>query len=291
MDMVTEHIIILELIAFLVVVVLVSVVIWRDKSDQLKQVNDLNEELLAQLEELQSVTDERKEGDDVLHKEIDKITIEVDQQLLHSVDDSADKWEKMEYLEKQKGDKLNTINELLASEDGIEKSLLEKKLNELEKLLKESQKKIKIQMKEIQISRKNTKGLRAKLKDLSKKILKLGSLEVKEARLKQDKENLRNRVADFKDRLESQKIINQNLENELKTSFRASEVQDLKDNLKKTEENLRQALTEKKFIEQHFIDLEENNKDEAELHAALQRANREIQMLEKTVMELDDESS
>lgn len=287
--MVTEHLVILELIAFLIVVLLISTVVWRDKSKRIEELNDLNDELMYQLEELQGLMGEYKEGDDVLHQEVDKLSDELDQQILHSIDDSEEKWSQMERLMGKNTEQVDAINELLENEE-IDKAALEKEIASLKKMLLQVEKKVKVQVKETKIARKNSKSLKQQLKELSKKLIGMGSLELKEARLLKDKERLKKRLADFKAKLESQKFINNKLEQDLKTSFRGDEVQAIRDTLKQTEEDLRQAITEKKFIEKHFIDLEENTKDEAELHSALQRANREIQMLEKTVMEIDQEA-
>jgi len=288
--MVTEHLVILELIAFLIVVLLISVVVWRDKSSRIAELNDLNDDLLYQLEELQGLMGEYKQGDEALHDEVDKLSGELDEQILHSIDDSEMKWSQMERLMGKNTQQISTIDDLLEA-DEIDKAALEKEVANLKKMLMQVEKKVKVQVKETKIARKNSKSLKQQLKDLSKKLISMGSLELKEARLLKDKERLKKRVADFKAKLENQKFINNKLEQDLKTSFRGEEVQEIRDTLKQTEEDLRQAITEKKFIEKHFIDLEENTKDEAELHSALQRANREIQMLEKTVMEIDQENN
>lgn len=288
--MVTEHLVILELIAFLIVVLLISTVVWRDKSKRIEELNDLNDELMYQLEELQGLMGEYKEGGDVLHQEVDKLSDELDQQILHSIDDSEEKWSQMDRLMGKNNEQVNSINELLESEE-IDKAALEKEIANLKKMLMQVEKKVKIQVKETKIARKNSKSLKQQLKELSKKLIGVGSLEMKEVRLLKDKERLKKRVADFKAKLENQKSQTNKLEQELKTSYRGDEVKAIRDTLKQTEEDLRQAITEKKFIEKHFIDLEENTKDEAELHSALQRANREIQMLEKTVMEIDQENN
>ena len=77
-----------------------------------------------------------------------------------------------------------------------------------------------------------------------------------------------------------------NLEDELKTSFRAGEVQAMKEELKDSEETLKRTMIEKAFIEQHFLELA-NNSDPVELDRELKRVKREMRQLEKGILDND----
>jgi len=124
------------------------------------------------------------------------------------------------------------------------------------------------------------------MRKLSQRVLSMGGLEVSEGRLRKDKQRLMKRVDELKEKYEDQRLISKNLEQELKTSFRANEVQAMRDELKEAESQLTRMASEKKFIEQHFLELSEQGNPQA-LKEELERAKREIQLLEQTVLEMD----
>jgi len=135
-------------------------------------------------------------------------------------------------------------------------------------------------------SETSVKSLKGNMRELSKQILTMNSLEVSEGRLKRDKTRLMDRMSKLEDKYENEKVLAKNLENELKTSFKAGEVQAMKDDLRNTEEQLKRTMIEKAFIEQHFLELA-NNADPEELDRELKRVKREMRQLEKGILDSD----
>jgi ribosomal protein S20 len=95
---------------------------------------------------------------------------------------------------------------------------------------------------------------------------------------------LAGRIDEIKVKYNNQKILVRNLRNKLKTSFKASEVEVMKYDLKNTEEELKRTIIERSFIEQHFLELV-NNDDPEELNRELKRVHREIKQLEKSILD------
>ena len=284
-----EYIIIYELIAVLLIVVLIGAVIWRDKSSEISDLKELNQSLMDQIEDMQRVLARQSKEKQAISSDYQDVEEAIHEQLDTAVGDSDANWQEMEKLvqgQKQIVDNLGS--QLLSEEPDL--SVMKKELGELQKQLEKSERKIRVQKKELSTSKNNIKTLKDKMRNLSQKVLSMGGLELSERRLRKDKERLRSRVDELKTKYQDQRLISKNLEQELKTSFRASEVQGMKDQLKQLEASLSRTEAEKAFIEQHFMELSEQG-DPEKLQEELGRAKREIQLLEQTVLEMDSSES
>jgi len=132
-----------------------------------------------------------------------------------------------------------------------------------------------------------SKTLKNKLSSLSADLIKLKSLGVTRDRLERDKTRLKERLEQLDKKYQEERLLTQNLQQELKTSFRASEVAAMRDELKNTEELLQRTLAEKEFIERHFLEIAEEGPEH--LQQELERKKREIALLEIAVLEMDSE--
>ncbi len=196
----------------------------------------------------------------------------------------------MEYMLKKQDALVEDLQAKLDSPFELDKPYLEKELKTLKKSLENSQRKTQNQKNELTTAKRNLKSLREKVRDLSKKVLSMSSLEIREKRLLRDKMKLKEKFDEVKSKYENKLISNKKLELELRTSFRAEEVQAIKDELKTSEEALARAMSEKQFIEQEYLSLDKNSLSHQELTMELERATREIKLLESTVVDMDREA-
>ncbi len=285
--MTTEHMIILELVTVLVMVSMISLVLWRDKNRVIAELSEVNDALIEQIEALEAHTGEHKmaylaatKGFESIEKDIES---HLDQVLAGSENDFSD----MEALLDQQDKVVSELRD--GAEQWANKNII-KELDTLTRLLEESKKKITSQKTELAAQKVKTKELKVKVRELSKKAASIEGLEIREKRLIRDKNRIIAKFNEIKDKYEGQRAIARKLEKELKTSFRAEEVKAMRGELKDNEDALKRALAEKNFIEQHFLELDENSEEEALLLSRLERAKREIEMLEKTVLDMDKES-
>ena len=285
--MTTEHMIILELVTVLIMVSMISLVLWRDKNRVIAELSEVNDALIEQIEALEAHTGEHKMAYLSASKEFESIEEDLQAHLNGVLSDSENDWSDMEELLEQQ-DKV--VSELRNGADQWANKNIIKELDTLTRLLAESKKKVASQKTELTRQQVKTKEMKLKIRELSKKALSINELETRERRLIKDKNKIINKFNDIKDKYEGQRAIARNLEKELKTSFRADEVKAMRGELKENEEALKRALAEKNFIEQHFLELDESSDEEEVLLSRLERAKREIQMLEKTVLDMDKES-
>jgi chromosome segregation ATPase len=279
----TELIIILELVAVLVIILLISVVVWRDKSSEIAELREVNQALIIQLEQMQSILDAKKHNQESVNEKFRDLEDELDEQINDNLCESDISLGNMERILNEQKDTLTGLDNLLNQpEPDVEASRLEI-INLLEQLSK-TEDQLASNRLELKKSATNVKTLKQKMRDLSKDIISLNTLEASEDRLKRDKTRLADRIDEMKEKYDNQKIIARNLENELKTSFKASEVEIMRNDLKNTEEQLRRTIIEKSFIEQHYLELV-NNDDPEELNRELKRVHREIKQLEKSILD------
>ena len=281
----TELIIILELLAVLVIVLLVSVVLWRDKSHEIVELREVNEALMAQLEQMQGVIDGKNENHEQVAEKFQDLDDELDTQVTSTLDNANANLGDMERLVLEHRGVLTELDYFLNQSDPDVTSA-KQEIDKLKNLLGTTEKEIFNQKDRLTSSESNVKKLKGKMRELSKQILTMNSLEISEGRLKRDKTRLMDRMTELEDKYESQKIIARNLENELKTSFKAGEVQAMKEELKQSEEALKRTMVEKAFIEQHFLELA-NNSDPEELDKELKRVKREMRQLEKGILDIE----
>jgi len=173
----------------------------------------------------------------------------------------------------------------------LDKPYIEEELKALKKSLDESKHKVLVQKNELKTTKRYLKDLKEKVRNLSKKVLSMSGLEIREKRLLRDKMKLKEKFDEVKSKYENKLLSNKKLELELRTSFRAEEVQAIKDELKVSEEALVRAMNEKQFIEQEYLSLDKNSLSQQEFKVELERAKREIKLLEATVLEMDKEAN
>jgi len=280
----------MELATVLIIIVFISVVVWRDKNSLIIELTLINEGLLAQIGALEAQIKEHTQAESVISSGFDEISKDIDQGLSQSIDENLESWMEMEYMLKKQDALVEDLQAKLDSPFELDKPYLEKELKTLKKSLEKSQRTTLIQKNEITTAKRNLKSLREKVRDLSKKVLSMSSLEIREKRLLRDKVKLKEKFDEVKSKYESKLVSNKKLELELRTSFRAEEVQAIKDELKTSEEALSRAMSEKQFIEQEYLSLDKNSLSHQELTMELERATREIKLLESAVVDMDREA-
>lgn len=285
MNLTTELIIILELLAVLVIVSLISIVLFKDKKHEVNELKDINQALLAQLDQMQTLVDDKNASQDQVVEKFQDLDDELDSQMNATLDNANASLGDMERLILENRAVITDLDYYLnESEPDIKSAKVD--IKKLKDLLASTEKEILNQKDQLNHSKTDVKTLKEKMRDLSKKILTMNSLEVSEGRLKRDKSRLMDKMAELKEKYENQKIMARNLEDELKTSFRAGEVQAMKEELKESEETLKRTMIEKAFIEQHFLELA-NNSDPVELDRELKRVKREMRQLEQGILDKD----
>ncbi len=282
--------VIMELATVLIIIVFISVVVWRDKNSLIIELTLINEGLLLQIGALEAQIKEHTQAESVISSGFDEISKDIDQGLSQSIDENLESWMEMEYMLKKQDALVEDLQAKLDSPFELDKPYLEKELKTLKKSLEKSQRTTLIQKNEITTAKRNLKSLREKVRDLSKKVLSMSSLEIREKRLLRDKVKLKEKFDEVKSKYESKLVSNKKLELELRTSFRAEEVQAIKDELKTSEEALSRAMSEKQFIEQEYLSLDKNSLSHQELTMELERATREIKLLESAVVDMDREA-
>ncbi len=245
---------------------------------------------MSQIEALESHINEHKQAEATISKGFSEVSNDIDDCLSHVLDDSQENWMEMEYLVGKQDMLVAEIQGKIDSASDFDKSVLETDLKALRNLFSKSERKVLVQKNEINTAKRNVKNLKAKVADLSKKVLSMSGLEIREKRLLRERTKLKEKFEEVKNKYENQRIVARKLENQLKTSFRAEEVQAIRDELKRSEDELKRVNTEKTFIEQHFISLEKDTSTNDDLIDRLDRACREIELLENTVMDMDKES-
>ena len=245
--MTTEYMVILELITVLMVVAFISVVVWRDKNSLIIELTLINEGLLEQINALEAQINEHVEAETVISKGFEEVSDDIEQCLSHVLDDSQENWMEMEYLLGKQDTIVADLQEKLDSPLELDTSYLQQELKTLKKSLEKSQRKTLVQQNELKTAKNNIKKLKEKVSKLSRRVLSMSGLEIREKRLLRDKAKLKDKFDEVKSKYETKLLSNKKLELELRTSFRAEEVQAIKDELKTSEEALGRALTENNF--------------------------------------------
>ncbi len=250
----------------------------------------INEGLLAQISALESQVKEHTQAEAAISNGFSELSKDIDQDISFALDESEEGLMQMEYLLDKQDTLVGDLQSKLDSSTELDKPLLEKELKALKKSLKDSRYKVLTQKDELTITKVKLKNLKEKVRNLSKKVLSMSGLEIREKRLLRDKMKLKKRFEDVKNKYESKIVSNKKLEQQLRTSFRAEEVQAIKDELKISKEALGRAISEKKFLEEEYLSLDENALSQQELKNQLDRATREIKQLESTVVDMDREA-
>lgn len=288
----TQTLVIIELSAVLLIILVVAIVMMQDKRRQIKELYDVNEALLQQIEELQELIGEHQTGEQAVAEDVANLSQQVHEEVTEVIQSDREGWQAIANLSNDQLDSLKEIDGLtddLNNQENLD--ALKKEIKTLEKLLKKSQETAEKHEQALKKSKATADEMKAKVRELTKKTSKLKSLENKEQRLLRDQDRLKERLSKMREKYETESVIAKNLRSELKTSFRADEVKAIREQLKETENKLSQAITEKQFIETHFVSLDEIARDRELLDDELQRARREIQTLERSIIELDQDAS
>jgi len=285
--MTTELLIILELVLVIIALIVLGVAIWRAQSKHIKELEELNQALVGQMDDIQEVLDEKKATQETMTQEFEELGEAVDIQVNNTLDYANANISDMSRLVMEHMKLLNDTDYFLSQgKPDIESA--RKEIEKLKGLLGITEKTIVENKTKLKDAEGNIKKMKAKMRDLSKQIQTLNSLEVSESRLKRDKTRLLERIEKLKDKHDSQKVIERNLQNELKTSYRASEVNAMREELKNTEDQLRRTMVEKLFIEQHFLELA-SQEDPEKISHELKRVKREMKQLEKGFLDLQED--
>lgn len=285
------NIVLLEVGFALLTVIVVMFVVLRDRKQEIAQLQALNEQLLAQAAALHEHNENRKQvevdaagelelamehldsGWDGQHRQTDE-----DIQLL------------AEHMEEHK--KQVDVAMLLAEKDGVNEEL-RLQIRVMQTSLTKGKNQFDKTRKELERAKTNLTDLRNRMKEAGRKLQKLSVLENKEGRLQRDREQLKKRLDAMRAKHSEQSGIIKTLRKELNKNIQpdnSAELENLRSELEKSEQALQRALLEKKFIESHFISLDEIAQDSDRMREELDRAKREIQTLEKSVLEFRDEN-
>lgn len=285
--MTTEYLIILELALVLVSILVLSIAIWRAQNKHIRELEELNQALVDQLNDIQEVMDAKNKTQAAMTQEFEDLGDAVDIQVDNTLDYANSNISDMSRLVLENMKLLNDTDYYLAQANPDIESA-RKEIQKLKDLLGLTEKSIIENKSKLKQSEENIQTMKAKMRELSKQIQTLNSLEVSESRLKRDKNRLLARIEKLQNKHDSQKVIERDLKNELKTSYRASEVQAMRNELKQTEDKLQRTLIEKSFIEQHFLELAAQE-DPEKINDELKRVKREMKQLERGILDMANE--
>ncbi len=254
---------------------------WRTKRAEIADLIEQNRALMGLLEDQQTHNAGRASQEKALLAQLASAEDDVQAQLA-AQDNPAQ--QELEHLQEHfESEKAKLVAYLKEGE--FDRTKLQKMVEQLSQKLARASEIIEGQRISQQELKEQSKELQRKLRTLSADLLRLNSLRVSRDRLERDKVRLKERLDQLEKSYQNEKLLTQNLQQELKTSFRASEVMAIRDELKKAEELLQRTLAEKEFIEQHFLELSEH--DPEQLQQELERKRREIALLESTVLDMD----
>jgi chromosome segregation ATPase len=284
-------IVLLEVLFALLTALVVLAVLLRARKHDIQQLEDINQRLLEQIAALYRHNDERKEGEGETLQEVEQAIACLDSGWdgQHRQTD-----EDMQVLAEQIAEQQQQADHivLLAEQEGINEEL-RLQIRVMQTTITKTSNQFNKTRKELERAKTNLTDLRARMKEAGRKLQGLSVLENKEERLQRDRERLKQRLDKMKAKQTEQSSIIKTLRKELNKGTAAEQNEDLtllRDELEKSEQALQRALREKQFIESHFISLDEIAQDGERMREELNRAKREIQTLEKSVLESHQDS-
>jgi chromosome segregation ATPase len=284
-------IVLLEVLFALLTALVVLAVLLRARKHDIQQLEDINQRLLEQIAALYQHNDERKEGEGETLQEVEQAIACLDSGWdgQHRQTD-----EDMQVLAEQIAEQQQQADHivLLAEQEGINEEL-RLQIRVMQTTITKTSNQFNKTRKELERAKTNLTDLRARMKEAGRKLQGLSVLENKEERLQRDRERLKQRLDKMKAKQTEQSSIIKTLRKELNKGTAAEQNEDLtllRDELEKSEQALQRALREKQFIESHFISLDEIAQDGERMREELNRAKREIQTLEKSVLESHQDS-
>lgn len=286
------NIILLEIGFALLTVIVVIIVLLRVRQQEIAQLEVINEQLLGQIAALHEHNDNRKEAEQDAAGEL--------QHAMECLDAGWDGQhrqtdEDMQLLAEQMAEHAKQVDVamLLAEKDGVNEEL-RLQIRVMQTSLTKGKNQFEKTRKELDRAKTNLTDLRNRMKEAGRKLQKLSVLENKEGRLQRDREHLKKRLDAMRAKHSEQSGIIKTLRKELNKSTavdNSAELENLRQELEQSEQALQRALLEKQFIESHFISLDEIAQDSDRMRAELDRAKREIQTLEKSVLEFREEQN
>lgn len=276
-------IVIAQLSILLVAAVAVLILQWKSRRREITDLLEQNKTLMLLVEDQQSHNELHSNQEQSLVRQLTEAEQDLNQQIVAQENPAA---KELEHLQEH----FQTEKERLVAylkEGELDRTQLQQMVESLTRKLERAGEIITQHQLTQRQQKELSKTLKNKLSSLSADLIKLKSLGVTRDRLERDKTRLKERLEQLDKKYQEERLLTQNLQQELKTSFRASEVAAMRDELKNTEELLQRTLAEKEFIERHFLEIAEEGPEH--LQQELERKKREIALLEIAVLEMDRE--
>ncbi len=276
-------IVIAQLSILLVAAVAVLILQWKSRRREIADLIEQNKTLMLLVEDQQSHNELHSNQERLLVRQLTEAEQDLNQQIVAQDNPAA---KELEHLQEH----FQTEKERLVAylkEGELDRTQLQQMVASLTRKLDRAGEIINQHQLTQRQQKELSKTLKNKLSSLSADLIKLKSLSVTRDRLERDKTRLKERLEQLDKKYQEERLLTQNLQQELKTSFRASEVAAMRDELKNTEELLQRTLAEKEFIERHFLEIAEEGPEH--LQQELERKKREIALLEIAVLEMDRE--
>ena len=276
-------IVIAQLSILLVAAVAMLILQWKSRRREITDLLEQNKTLMLLVEDQQSHNELHSNQEQSLVRQLTEAEQDLNQQIVAQENPAA---KELEHLQEH----FQTEKERLVAylkEGELDRTQLQQMVESLTRKLERAGEIITQHQLTQRQQKELSKTLKNKLSSLSADLIKLKSLGVTRDRLERDKTRLKERLEQLDKKYQEERLLTQNLQQELKTSFRASEVAAMRDELKNTEELLQRTLAEKEFIERHFLEIAEEGPEH--LQQELERKKREIALLEIAVLEMDSE--
>ena len=276
-------IVIAQLSILLVAAVAVLILQWKSRRREITDLLEQNKTLMLLVEDQQSHNELHSNQEQSLVRQLTEAEQDLNQQIVAQENPAA---KELEHLQEHfQSEKERLVAYLKEGE--LDRTQLQQMVESLTRKLERAGEIITQHQLTQRQQKELSKTLKNKLSSLSADLIKLKSLGVTRDRLERDKTRLKERLEQLDKKYQEERLLTQNLQQELKTSFRASEVAAMRDELKNTEELLQRTLAEKEFIERHFLEIAEEGPEH--LQQELERKKREIALLEIAVLEMDSE--
>jgi len=276
-------IVIAQLSILLVAAVAMLILQWKSRRREITDLLEQNKTLMLLVEDQQSHNELHSNQEQSLVRQLTEAEQDLNQQIVAQENPAA---KELEHLQEHfQSEKERLVAYLKEGE--LDRTQLQQMVESLTRNLERAGEIITQHQLTQRQQKELSKTLKNKLSSLSADLIKLKSLGVTRDRLERDKTRLKERLEQLDKKYQEERLLTQNLQQELKTSFRASEVAAMRDELKNTEELLQRTLAEKEFIERHFLEIAEEGPEH--LQQELERKKREIALLEIAVLEMDSE--
>jgi len=276
-------IVIAQLSILLVAAVAMLILQWKSRRREITDLLEQNKTLMLLVEDQQSHNELHSNQEQSLVRQLTEAEQDLNQQIVAQENPAA---KELEHLQEHfQSEKERLVAYLKEGE--LDRTQLQQMVESLTRKLERAGEIITQHQLTQRQQKELSKTLKNKLSSLSADLIKLKSLGVTRERLERDKTRLKERLEQLDKKYQEERLLTQNLQQELKTSFRASEVAAMRDELKNTEELLQRTLAEKEFIERHFLEIAEEGPEH--LQQELERKKREIALLEIAVLEMDSE--